>query len=125
MGSNLTERSLQRAVRCASPLYTICKQQFDRETGVPVVTSAHKTKSEEGDVSQVVAQVLHQDLLTQTSGRKHNAFPTMQLNPLDKWDRKATETWIERKKKEYGKHRGRFRENNLDRDEEFSSDDSD
>ena len=67
MGSNLTEKALQRAVRCVSPLYAICKQ-FDGETGVPVVTSAHKTKAEEGDVSLVVAQVLRHDLLTQTSG---------------------------------------------------------
>lgn len=93
MGSNLTENSIQRAVRCVSPLYTICKQ-FDQQTGVPTITSAHKSKSEDGDIAIVIAQVLRRDLLARTSGRKHHSFPTIGLNPLDKWDKRATKGWI-------------------------------
>ena len=120
MGSNLTENSLQRAVRCVSPLYAICKQ-FDRVTGVPIITSAHSTKSLEGGLSLVVAQVLRWDLITQMGNREHNAFPNIHLNPLDKWDKGATERWFSAKRLEYGKLEGGFRERFLDGHEECSS----
>ena len=44
----------------------------------------------------------------------------MELNPLDKWDKEATERWVSAKK-EYGKLKGRFRERFLDALEESSS----
>lgn len=57
MGSNMTEESLQRAVRCVSPLEAIYKN-FDTATHVPVTTSAHSTKSDTGDIDLVVSLVL-------------------------------------------------------------------
>jgi len=62
MGSNLTENSLQRAVRCVAPLNTICKN-FDAAINVPITTSAHSTKSDISDIGKVVSTVLQQKLL--------------------------------------------------------------
>ena len=54
MGSNLTEKSLQRAVRYVSPLHAICRR-FDAETNVPTITIAHSTKSDLQDIGKVVS----------------------------------------------------------------------
>ena len=124
MGSNLTEKSLQRAVRCVSPLYAICKR-FDAETNVPTITSAHSTKSDLQDIGKVVSLVLQRSLVMQMGSRNHQSFPSLKLDPLAKWDRKKTETWIKEKINEYGKHKGKFREREVtvhEEEEELSSD---
>lgn len=114
MGSNLTETSLQRAVRCISPLHTICKN-FDAATNIPVVTSDHKTKSEAMDIGKVVSVVLQHDLLKkQKDPRKHQFFPKISLNPLQQLERKNVKTWIEKKKKEYGMCKGKYRQREAD-----------
>lgn len=90
MGSNLTEQALQRTVRCVSPLHAICKG-FDASSEVPIITSAHSTKSDATDIGKVVSMVLRQKLMIKVGKRKHQCFPTMKQNPLDKWNREATE----------------------------------
>lgn len=125
MGSNLTEKSLQRAVRCVSPLDAICKK-FDAATHVPTITSAHSTKSDAQDIGIVASLVLRQKLLIKMGSRKHQSFPNIKLDPLDKWDQKKTETWIEGKKRDYGKYKGRFRERDADVcEQDLSDEDSD
>lgn len=109
MGPNLTEKALQRAVRCVSPLHAICKK-FDAATHVPTTTSAHSSKSDAQDIAKVVSVVLKQKLLVKGDARKHQFFPNMKLNPLDKWDRVKTRSWIKEKKRDYGRFKGRFRE---------------
>ncbi len=121
MGSNLTEESLHRAVRCVSPLNAICKN-FDAATLVPVITSAHSTKSEAGDIGIVVSLVLRHNLLKQMAPRHHQSFPNMKLNPLYNWDRKKTKTWIKEKKTLFGKHKGGFRESETGVESEGSDD---
>ena len=119
MGPNLTEKALQRAVRCVSPLYAICKQ-FDAATHVPVITTAHSAKSDAQDIGKIVSLVLRQKLLVMVGPRKHQFFPNMKLNPLHKWDLP--------KKREYGRYRGRFRErerDGIDCEEEVAGEESD
>lgn len=108
MGSNLTETSLQRAVRSISTLHSICKA-FDVNSCVPYGTSAHSTKPDIQDVKKVVAILLQCKLLEPIAGRKHNVFPDMRLNPLYNWDVKQTKAWIENKKREYIKFQGTIR----------------
>lgn len=108
MGPNLTEASLQRAVRCIAPLQDIAKQ-FDKESGVPITTSAHSTKSNVTDICKVVTVVLQQKMITTVSARAHKCFPNMPFNPLHNWDRKGTLKWIKDKKKECIKYQGGFR----------------
>ena len=109
MGPNLTEGS---AARCVSPLNAICKK-FDAESNnVPVITSAHSTKSDITDIKKVVAVVLERKLLSPVTAiahpaRKHSAFPNFHLNPLNNWDRKKMISWIEGKKRDYRKYKGR------------------
>ena len=109
MGSNLTEQSLQRAVRCVSPLCAICKH-FDAIARVPVPTIAHSSKSDVQDTAKVVSIVLSQNLVKQTGVRFHISFTNIRINPLDKWKKKNTELWIQIKKEEFGKYKGRFRQ---------------
>lgn len=109
MGSNLTEQSLQRAVRCVSPLNTLCKS-FDAATAIPTTTTAHSTKSDELDIKKVVAVVMQQKLLEQqATSRSHNCFPKISSNPLEKLDSKKLKSWIKEKKTEYSKYNGTFR----------------
>ena len=112
MGVNLTEEALQRAARSVSMLSAVCKQ-FDTESGVPVTTSEHKTRSTVTDIGKVVTAVLTNDLLQTTPGRSHRTFRRMRLNPLWNWDRKKTTDWIE-KKKEFMRFRGAVREDEAD-----------
>ena len=83
MGSNLTEASFQRAVRCVSPLNLI-NSNFDKESDVLVITSAHSTRSDLIDINKVVAVVLKRKLLSQVPERApflswHAPQPTPQL----------------------------------------------
>lgn len=106
MGSNLTEASLQRAVRCVTPL-NIISSNFDKESDVPVITSAHSTRSDLIDIKKVVAVVLQRKLLSQVANREHHSFPGMHLNPLHKWDREKTKTWVKEKIRQYEKFKGK------------------
>ena len=109
MGSNLTEASLQRAVRCIDPLHRISKQ-FDKESRVPITTSTHSTKSNVADIHKVVSVVLQQKLITQAGSRTHQFFSKMPLNPLHSCNWEKTTAWIKEKKKEYLKYNGGLRE---------------
>lgn len=121
MGPNLTEKALKRAVRCVSPLQTICKG-FDAATHVPTITSAHTRKSEMEDIGKVVKTVLQLRLLEIVGQRHHQCFPKIKMNPLDHWKRSDTLKWIEDKKRDYGKYKGRYREREVDAGEEESCD---
>ena len=82
----------------------------DTESGVPVTTSKHKTRSTVTDIGKVVTAVLTNDLLQITPGRSLHTFRRMRLNPLWNWDRGKTSDWIEKKKKDFMKLRGAVRE---------------
>ena len=101
MGPNLTEDGLKRAVRCVSPLHTICKN-FDVATNVPITSSAHSTKSDLADIEKVVSVVLREKLLVeQTTPRKHQCYPNININPLNKLNRRKIQAWIHSKKAEF------------------------
>ena len=123
MGPNLTERALQRAARSISSLHSICKQ-YDKESGVPVVTIAHFARSDVVDVGRVTTSVLTNNLLQMIPGRQHTAFKNIRLNPLWNLDKKKTIEWIDRKKKEFEKFMGTCLEDGSDEEDadEYSDD---
>ena len=96
MGPNLTEVALQRAARSVSTIHTVC-ENFEKQSGVPFVSSAHSTRSNVEDIAKVVSVVLKKELLTIVPGRKHGSFRQMRLNPLHCWKMKHTKEWIEKK----------------------------
>lgn len=108
MGSNLTDKALNRAARTVT-LLDVISQQFDAQSGVPHRTSSHSTISDTDDVKKVMATVLKNKLLTPLGKREHRCFPGMKLNPLHKWNVEKTHSWITTKKKEYLKFKGKFR----------------
>jgi hypothetical protein len=108
MGSNLTESSLQQAARSVSKLQAICRQ-FDKQSDVPIGTVAHSTRSTTQDITKVIAVVMNEKLLQMIPGRAHSTFQNMKLNPLCNWNKKKTEDWIDKKKKEFMKLRGVMR----------------
>jgi len=118
MGPNLTEKSLQRAVRCVSPLSAICKQ-FDVISHVPATTSAHSTKSDMQDTAKVVSLVLRHNLIKPGGVRCHRAFPKIKHNPLENWNKENMKLWAEVKMVEFGMYNGRFRQ-----EDELPEDDS-
>ena len=125
MGPNLMETSLQRAAQSVSTLHALCKR-FDSESNVPVITSAHTTKSDMSDMQKVVSAVLNNNLLKIVPGRRHNMYQTMRLNPLWNWNREDTIDWIEKKKKDFMKFRAiSATEAEEELEEEETDDDSD
>ena len=108
MGSNLTEKALQRAARSVTALDAI-SESFDMHSGIPYCSSAHSTKPDSEDVKKVMATVMKYQLLTPLGNREHRLFRNFSSNPLVKWDVASTKTWITEKKKEYMKFKGKCR----------------
>ena len=108
MGANLTEKALHRAAQSVSILESICKR-FDQQSGVPVGTHAHSSRSDKQDITKVMNTVLHRELLEIIPGRAHSTFKRMRLNPLWNWDVSKTSEWIEKKKKDFIMFRGAMR----------------
>ena len=104
MGPNLTEKALQTAARSVSGIHAICKQ-YDRESGVPVQTTAHSTRSDAGDVNKVINIVQTNDLLRILPGRKHNAYKKISLNPISGLEKSKVIEWIDKKKKDFEKRK--------------------
>ena len=125
MGANLTEESVRRAARSVTGLNTLV-ERFDNQTGVPVVTSAHSEKSDETDVSRVVAVLQAADVMSICQGRKHSKFSNISSNPLKGLEREKLITWMESKKKEALKYSIVREEGDLsDSDASEHADDSD
>ena len=103
MGPNLTDKYLQRAARTVSTVFQI-RKQFDKQSGVPVVTTAHSFVSDIGDVSIVVAIVLKEDILNIHPGRHHIKYRSMKLNPVPNLDKEKVVEWIGKKVKQFEKH---------------------
>ena len=108
-GPNLTEQSLQRAVRSSAALDELSKH-FEAASNVPAVTTAHSTRSDAGDVEKVASIALcHNILVKQARNRTHFSFQKISSDPLVKLDRTKTLSWIAEKKTEFRKNRGRFK----------------
>ena len=123
MGPNLTEKALQRAARSVSTLQAVC-EQYDKESAVPTITTAHSTLSLAADISKIVRAVLSNDLLHIIPGRSHSMFKKMRVNPLWNWDQEKTAEWITNKKNDFAKFRGAATEIEDDSDgEEYSDED--
>ena len=125
MGPNLTDKSLQRAARTVSTVFQISKQ-FDKQSGVPAVTTAHSFVSDIEDVSMVVAIVLKEDILNIHPGRYHIKYRSMKLNPVPNLDKEKVVEWIGKKVKQFEKHNF-FSESleEVDDEESVYSDDED
>ena len=81
-------------------MHAVCKH-FDKESGVPVPTTAHSTREDKTDVENVVHAVLTNKLPEQIPGRSHITYKGIHLNPLWNWDRKKAIEWIKRKQRDY------------------------
>jgi hypothetical protein len=95
MGANLSEQSLQRAARAVTTLHHI-RTNFDKQSRVPVCTSAHSTRSDYSDVLHVAAVVSKQNLLQVRPGRTHSRFNRIATNPLLNLKRERLQIWMER-----------------------------
>ena len=121
MVPNLTEKALQRAARSVSTLQAV-REQYDKESAVPTITTAHSTLSFEADITKVTRAVLSNDLLRIIPGRSHSMFKKMRVNPLWNWDQEKTTEWIISKKKEFVKFRGAATETEDDPDDDEYND---
>lgn len=81
MGANLKEEALTRAARSVTALASM-RETFDKESGVPVSTTAHSTRSNEDDIRRVVSLLQSEKVLVVKAGRKHSRFPRISANPL-------------------------------------------
>ena len=96
MGANLSEHSLQRAARVVTTLHQL-RTNFNKQSGVPVCTSAHSTRSDYSDVLLVAAVVSEQNLLQVMLGRSHSRFDRIVTNPLFNLKKDRLQIWIENK----------------------------
>ena len=93
MGANLTDDSMQRAARAVTTLHQT-QSNFDKETGVPVSTSAHSTRPDDADVLRVATVVCKEELLKVKPDRCHTRFNKITKSPLSNLKRESIETWI-------------------------------
>ena len=93
---------IQAVTRAARSVTTLCQitDKFDQETNVPVVTTAHSTRSDENDVKKVACVLLKNKTLIIKPGRKLNNFKNFNNNPLNGLRWEETKKWILKKKKQ-------------------------
>ena len=78
LGSNLTDAAIQRIARAVTTLHHI-RTNFDKVSGVPVLTRAHSTRPDDNHVARVVPR---ERLLHVTPGRRHSS----QILPVGQCD---------------------------------------
>ena len=88
MGSNMTEESIHRAARSVTALSEM-RENFDKQSGVPVSTTAHSTRPDDNDVLRVSSVLVKNEILSVKPKRFHSSFRTMSVNPLSKLKKKA------------------------------------
>ena len=98
MGSNLTEQSLKRAARSVTVLSEM-RENFDKQSGVPVSTTAHATRPDDNDVLRVSSVLVKSEILSVKPKRFHSSFRTMSVKPLSQLKKKQT-AGLDREKKE-------------------------
>ena len=96
MGANLTDESMQRAARAVTTLHQ-ARSNFDKQSGVPVGTSAHSTRPDDADVLRVTSVVRKEKLLEVKPGRCHSRFSKITINPLSRLKKETLQTWIDKK----------------------------
>ena len=96
MGANLKEEAMMRAARSVTALESM-REAFDKESGVPVGTTAHSTRSNADDIRRVVSVLQSEKVLAVKAGRKHSRFPQISANPLHRLKRKQLKRWIKQK----------------------------
>ena len=96
MGANLKGDALSRAARSVTFLASI-RERFDKEVDVPVISSAHKTKSNSEDIQTAVSVLLSEKVFAVKPGRKHSGFRRISANPLHHLKWKDMEKWIKSK----------------------------
>lgn len=96
MGANLKEEAMTRAARSVTALESI-RETFDKESGVPVGTNAHSTRSNEDDIRRVVSILQAEEVLLVKAGHKHSRFPNISANPLHHLKRNQLKSWVKQK----------------------------
>ena len=76
------------------------RENFDKQSGVPVSTTAHTTRPDDNDVLRVSSVLVKNEILSVKPKRFHSSFRTMSVNPLSKLKKIKLEAWIERKKRQ-------------------------
>ena len=112
MGANLTEDAMQRAARSVTTLGQI-RENFDKQSGVPVSTTAHSIRPDDDDVHRVASVVCKNEILSVKPKRFHSTFRTISGDPLSNLKKSKLKAWIERKKKETVKFKKPQGEGNL------------
>lgn len=84
----MTEESIHRAARSITALSEMCGN-FDKQSGVPVSTTAHTTHPDDNDVLRVSSVLVKNEILSVKPKRFHSSFRTMSVNPLSKLQKKA------------------------------------
>lgn len=79
MDPNLTDKAMKRAARSVSALHEFIRI-FDEQTHIPATSSAHTSRSDEDDVTQVVSVLLKNRIMEEKSGRKHSLFTNLEVN---------------------------------------------
>jgi hypothetical protein len=90
MGANTSEAAITRAARSVTALQEI-STNFNKETGVPVTSSAHSTLDTK-DVNSAASVILK--VFETQNGRMHSSFKNFSSNPLHNLDQEKILHWI-------------------------------
>ena len=98
MGSNMTEESIHRAARSVTALSEM-RENFDKQSGVPVSTTAHTTRPDDNDVLRVSSVLVKNEILSVKPKRFHSSFHTV-CKPFVKAKKKKQTRGMDREEKE-------------------------
>lgn len=76
LGSNLTEKSLERVGRCIGPVVNVTNR-FDSETDIAPEHTLHSAASVKQDLDAIVALLIQEDVFEESKDRKHKSFPKL------------------------------------------------
>lgn len=123
MGANTSEAAITRAARSVTALQEVTTN-FDKETRVPVTSSAHSTLDDIKDVNTVVSVIIKKKIFDTQKGRMHTSFKNFSSNPLHNLNQEKILHWIASKQKQMIRYKYAVGEDNSEASDIESDDDS-
>ena len=99
MGGSLTENAVRRVGKSVTMIHNITTN-FDKESGLPIRTSAHSECSDTKDVQRVILTLQEYKAFTIMQGRSHTRFPGMPSTSLPSLKTDKMLCWIRQKHKQ-------------------------
>ena len=94
LGSNVTDRSIQRIGECLSEVAKVV-QAYDEENSIKPISGKHRQRSDKKDCMRILDKLNSAQVFISTPGRSHVHFPNFVANPAQKLSLDTLKEWME------------------------------